>query len=159
MHPTFFITALLAIFTSANPVQPRQAGAPTPKTIASDCTTPNPLPSANHTTTGSIYGYMPSARFSTAHLVYSAFFDGYLPRATQFTECLEQCNGFGDPGDCKSALLAYDVPTPAGYYGTTGGVLETACLLYGAYLSPDDFVDAPAKQYVNETAGNIFCPS
>lgn len=102
---------------------------------------------------------MPSSNFTATHLIYSAYFEGFLSRSTQATECMQQCYGFGNKGDCKSALLGYRIPTPEGYFGTAGGVLETACLLYDAYLNPTMFMTAPAGQYVNTTAMNIYCPS
>ena len=57
-------------------------------------------------------------------------------------------------------MLAYNAPTPKGYYGTEGGVLEIGCLMFNASFTPNDFVEVEVEgQYVNETAGNIYCPS
>lgn len=157
MQPFILLAALLPLLTAATPIKAR-AGGPAFVPIPANCTVINPLPHAS-CGTANVNGFMPAANFSSSNLIYSSYFDGFLSQSAQADDCLEQCNGYGDPGECKSALVAYNVPTPKGYYGTAGGVLETACLLYGAYFTPNDFVTAPAGQYVNETAGNIYCPS
>ncbi|KAK4544136.1 hypothetical protein LTR36_004634 [Oleoguttula mirabilis] len=149
------LASVLPLLAAASPIQPR-AGGPIAEPIPSNCTLINPLPHAscgNATTSG----YMPTSNFTATNLVYSAYFEGFLSQPAQATECMQQCYGFGDKGDCKSALLGYRIPTPKGYYGTVGGDLETACLLYGAYLNPNVFVPAPSGQYVNATAQNIYC--
>lgn len=145
----------LALLTVATPIDKR-AGGPAATPIPSTCTVINPLPKAS-CGTGNVNGYMPSSNFTAANSLYQAYFSSSLSVSDQWTQCSEQCYGYGTPGTCKSALLAYNVPTPEGYYGTAGGDLETACLLYSAYLSPNDFVRAPAGQYMNATAGDIFC--
>ena len=65
----------------------------------------------------------------------------------------QQCYGYGNIGECKSSFIGYNVPS------TSGGELETACLLYSQNLDPNDFVKALAGQYVNATAASIYCPS
>ncbi|EMC93701.1 hypothetical protein BAUCODRAFT_26928 [Baudoinia panamericana UAMH 10762] len=137
----------------AKPISQR-AGSPGFVPIPTNCTIDDSLPGSSSGSTN-ISGYMPSADFTSDNLVYSSYFDSYLNQSAQIQQCREQCYGYGQ---CKSALLAYQVPTPAGYYGTAGGVLESACLLYDAYLDENAFVAAPAGQYINETAGNIYCP-
>ena len=101
---------------------------------------------------------MPSANFTAANLVYSAYFEGTLSPSAQATQCMQQCYGLGPLGACKSAMVAYQVPTPAGLFGAEGGVLETACLLFGAYMNSSTFMVAPIGRYVNATAENIHCP-
>ena len=59
----------------------------------------------------------------------------------------------GAVGGCRSALIAYQVPIPK-----AEEYLTLACLHFNEYLSPHDFVPAPAGQWVQETAGNIYCP-
>lgn len=118
----------------------------------------NPLPHAA-CGTANVNGYMPASNFSSANLIYSAYFESSLNQSAQAEQCLQQCYGFGLPGTCKSALLGYNIPTPPGFFSTAGGQLETACLLYSATMDPNTFITAPSGQYVNETAGNIYCPS
>lgn len=101
---------------------------------------------------------MPDHTFKNQSLLYSAYFDGFLPHAEQAKQCKQQCYGYGNTGECKSSLVGYQIPTPPGYEGTKGGDLETACLLFSAYMDPNTFVEAPAGQYVNATAANIYCP-
>ncbi|KAK5119630.1 hypothetical protein LTR85_007459 [Meristemomyces frigidus] len=157
MHVYMLFATLLPALAACSPIRSR-AGGPIAEPIPSNCTLINPLPHAScgNTTTS---GYMPRSNFTAANLVYSAYFEGFLSQSAQATECMQQCYGYGEPGDCKSALVGYSIPTPKGYYGTAGGVLETACLLYGAYMDPTVFVAAPSGQYVNLTAVNIYCPS
>lgn len=152
----YVVTALLAQIARSTPLSPRQ-GAPTPSPIPPNCTVINAITNTTNANTTS-NGYMPQPNFTAAHLVYSAYYTSPLTQFVLATQCMQQCYGYGHPGDCKSSLLAYQVPTPAGYYGTAGGVLETACLLFDTYLDPCSFEWAPHGQYVNETAVSIYCP-
>jgi len=155
MHITLLIATSLASLAWATPIDKR-AGGPAATPIPATCTVINPLPRGN-CGIGNVNGYEPSTNFTIANSLYQSYFDGFLSVADQWTQCSEQCYGYGTPGTCKSAILAYNVPTPKGYYGTSGGDLETACLLYSAYLTPNDFVKAPEGQYTDATAGSIFC--
>ena len=158
MHKSLFLTSLLPLLASASPLVEKRAGGPVALPIPANCTTINPMPHAN-CGTANTNGYMVNSDFTTASLLYSAYFEQNLSPSAQAEQCFEQCNGYGNPGQCKSALLAYQVPTPKGYYGTPGGVLEIACLMYTDYLDPNQFVAAPEGQYLNATAVNIYCPS
>ncbi|KAK4969895.1 hypothetical protein LTR66_011620 [Elasticomyces elasticus] len=153
-----FLILIFAIFTaliSASLVIPR-AGGPSFVPIPPSCNVTNPLPCTANTTR--ISGYMPSSNFTSNHQLYSFYLlASQLNSTAQFQGCLQQCNGFGTPGTCKAALLAYDVPTPADFFGTQGGVLEIACFMYSKFLSRGDFVKAPNGTYVDERAGNIRC--
>lgn len=152
-----FLATILTALTTSNPILPR-AGGPIGKPIPSNCTQTNPLPSPN-TTTGQVSGVQPDADFTSANLIYSAYFsEPNLTPAEQSQQCFEQCYGYGEPGDCISALLGFDIPTPAGYYGTSGGQLSTACLMYREFLNPGVFVDSVEGQWVNLTAVDISCP-
>lgn len=146
----------LVSVASASPLIKR-AGGPMAEPITSNCTVINPLPHAA-CGIGNVDGYMPSAAFNYSHLLYEAFYESFGSVDDAWMQCSEQCYGFGTPGQCKSVLLAYSVPTPPGYYGTAGGVLETACIFYTHHISPNDFVAAALGQYANETVGNIYCP-
>jgi hypothetical protein len=152
---TTLLAAFLPLMASATPLLKR-AGGPTPSPIPNDCTVINPLPHAA-CGVGNVDGWAPTKDFTEAHQLYASYFGSFASISDQWTQCVESCCGYGDTGDCKSALLAYQVPTPAGYYGTAGGVLETACLLYDDYLTPNDFEAAEDGQYQNATAGSIYC--
>ncbi|KAK4966013.1 hypothetical protein LTR28_003357 [Elasticomyces elasticus] len=173
MVSLILIVALLTTLISASPIIPR-AGGPSFVPVPPSCNVTNPLPHTANTT--SISGYMPSSNFTSNHQLYSFYlaasrvnstaqFQGWCAKhrlslielLTPDVDSLQQCNGFGTPGTCKSALLAYDVPTPAGFFGTQGGVLEIACFMYSKFLCWSDFVKAPNGTYVNERAGNIRC--
>lgn len=156
MQLYIIFTGLLAQLIQSTPLGPRQ-GAPTPSPIPPNCTVINAITKTKDVNATSD-GYMPQSNFTAAHLVYSAYYTSPLNQSVLATQCMQQCYGYGYPGDCKSSLLAYQVPTPAGYYGTAGGVLETACLLFDTYLDPCSFDSAPSGQYVNETAASIYCP-
>ncbi|KAG9723182.1 hypothetical protein KCU73_g13775, partial [Aureobasidium melanogenum] len=54
--------------------------------------------------------------------------------------------------------MAYSAPLPKGWLGLAGGELEVGCFMYNQTLTPLDFVVAEKGQYVNATAGNIYCP-
>ena len=57
---------------------------------------------------------MPTAAFVKDSLLYQAYFESFLPQGQQWTQCKEQCYGYGNPGQCKSAFLGYMIPTPKG---------------------------------------------
>ncbi|KAK0940317.1 hypothetical protein LTR29_008056 [Friedmanniomyces endolithicus] len=152
--------SILPLLAAPIPLTPR-AGGPAFVPIPANCTITNPLPPAKcgNTGVGTINGYMPALNFTVSHLIYGAYFDAPYNQTFQSKLCLEQCNGYGYPNSCKSALLAYQVPIPKGYYGSPGNETSpTACLLFDAYLDPNLFVAAPDGKYVNETAGSIYCP-
>ncbi|TKA70692.1 hypothetical protein B0A55_06996 [Friedmanniomyces simplex] len=156
MKTVIFLASILPLLAASIPLSPR-AGAPAFVPIPANCTVINPLPHAAGV--ASVNGYMPASNFTTSHLLYAAYFDAPYNQTMQSELCLEQCYGYGYPANCKSALLAYWVPIPKGYYGSSGNEMShTACLLYDAYLDPNLFVAAPSGQYVNETAGSIYCP-
>ncbi|GAB1728735.1 hypothetical protein NU195Hw_Modified_104t1 [Hortaea werneckii] len=150
--------------TTATPIAPR-AGGPTFSPIPKNCTITNQLPTTNTTsstgtnTTTLTSGWKLPANFTNIHELYSSYFSQpfYTP-AEQALHCQQQCYGFGERGTCKSVLLGYNVPTPKGYYGTEGGELTTACLLYDVFLEEGMFVPAPVGQFVNEMASNLDCP-
>ncbi|KAM0718808.1 hypothetical protein Q7P37_005879 [Cladosporium fusiforme] len=158
MHALILLLGLLPFLSTSRPTFLRAGGGPIPKTIPSNCTVTNALPhDANECDIGNINGWKPRSNFTSTHLLHSSYFD--LPQSAEelWEQCSEECYGYGDEGECKSALLAQDVPTPEGYLGTPGGDLMTACLLFEKYISPNDFEKAQAGQWVNETAGGIYC--
>lgn len=147
MNPiTLILAGILPFLAFASPVPAIQAGGPAIVPFDASCTLTSPLPYPN--------GYKPKASFVSANLAYSAYFDSPREPSAVALQCFEQCNGLNG---CKSAFLGYQIPTPKGYYGTPGGDLTIACIMFTALLGPDDFVPAPREQYQNSSAANIFC--
>jgi hypothetical protein len=72
-------------------------------------------------------------------------------------QCSQQCYGYGDAGECKSVILAHDVPTPKGYHGAPGGELMIACLMLDQFLVANNIEAAPKGQWVDVKAGNLHC--
>jgi hypothetical protein len=72
-------------------------------------------------------------------------------------QCLEQCYGYGTSTECHSAYWAENIPVPAGYYGSPGGQLETACIFYTRALTAADLEAAPEGQGTSSFARNIAC--
>lgn len=159
MHTTgLLLTALLTpLLVTSTPILHDRAGGPSITPLPANCTVLNPLPHAN-CGTANVNGWAPSTNFYTAHKLYESYFEGFLPAATQAKQCKQQCYGYGNKGECKSSLVAYRVPVPKGYFGTAGGQLETACLLFDRHLTPASFVEAEEGTYVNATAASIYCP-
>jgi hypothetical protein len=151
------LTSLLLSLTYASPITPRAgAGGPIAKPIPSTCNITNPLTHTGFNTTITS-GYKPSLIFTSTHLLYEAYFDLPTPAEELWTQCSQQCYGYGDEGDCKSAVLAYEIQVPEGYYGTEGGELAIGCLMFDEYLAPDDFEEAGEGEWVDERAGSVHC--
>ena len=156
LHLTFTsVTTLLLALTNANPILPR-AGGPIAKPIPSTCTIKNPFSHTNCTSTNTS-GYKPSLAFTSAHTIYDAYYTLPTPAEELWTQCSQQCYGYGEEGDCKSAVFANEVPVPEGYFGAKGGELVSACLLFDQYLTSEDFESAVEGQWVDERAGSIRC--
>lgn len=158
------LTSLLFSLTYASPITPRAgAGGPITKPIPSTCTIINPLAlkatnwDNNNNSTTNTSGYKPSLIFTSTHLLYEAYFDLPTPAEELWTQCSQQCYGYGDEGDCKSAVLTYEIQVPEGYYGTEGGELAIGCLMFDEYLAPEDFEEAGEGEWVDERAGSIHC--
>jgi len=152
---TIFLT-LLPCFAAANPIKIR-AGGPTLKPIPPTCTLTNPLPTSDCILTTTTNGLKPASNFRSAHTLYQSYFD--LPTSTNelWDQCSQQCYGYGDKDECKSAVLAREVPVPEGYYGGAGGELRVACLLFDGFLAAGDFEGAVEGQWVDVRAGNLHC--
>lgn len=54
-------------------------------------------------------------------------------------------------------ILAYDVPTPEGSYGGSGGKFMIACLMFDEFLAADNFENAPKGQWLDVRAGDLHC--
>jgi hypothetical protein len=147
---------LFSLTISATPIALRAgAGGPTPKPIPFTCTLANPLPHSNCSTT-TISNYKPTSNFTSTHTLYASYFDLPTPTSELWEQCSQQCYGYGEEGECKSAVLAHDVPTPEGYYGGPGGELMIGCLMFDEYLTPNDF-EKVEGQWNNVKAGNLKC--
>lgn len=154
---TFFLPSILLTFTTAIPTPSThhlaRAGGPVVKPIPANCTIKSALPATTSTSTAA---YAPAPN-TTSSSVYSTYYPPALANQTAlFAQCLEQCYGFGTPGTCVAAYLASNVPAPA-LFGSPGGQLETACLMYNRTLTPADFVLAPADTYTDAMSGDILC--
>ena len=146
----------LAIY--ASPIAIRAgAGGPTPKPIPSTCTLTNPLPHSDCSIDTATSGYKPASSFASNHTLYESYFDLPTPAEELWEHCSQQCHGYGDEDECKSAILAYEVPTPRGYYGGPGGDLMIACLMFDDFLATDVFEKAEEGQWLDVRAGNLQC--
>ncbi|KAF1939984.1 hypothetical protein EJ02DRAFT_456440 [Clathrospora elynae] len=140
----------LAFALPSSLIRPR-AGGPAIIAIPSTCTVTNPL------VTASDASYQPAPATSD-DLLYSAYYTSFSTNKTEMAnQCLEQCYGYGYHVECKTAYWAENVAVPAGYYGSTGGQLETACLMFSRVFTAEDFVAAPQGQATDAVAGNIEC--
>jgi hypothetical protein len=157
------LTNLFFAFAHASPILPRAgAGGPVAKPIPSTCTLTNPLIQHNTskcTTNNSTNtsGYKPSLTFTSTHFLYESYFTLPTPAEELWTQCSQQCYGYGEEGDCKSAVFANEVPVPEGYYGAEGGELVSACLLFDEWLEVEDFEGTEEGEWVGVRAGSIRC--
>ncbi|KAF2805539.1 uncharacterized protein BDZ99DRAFT_574459 [Mytilinidion resinicola] len=156
MLSTTLLTTLLTTTTALalplhNPLAPR-AGGPAYTPIPATCPVYTVLPVS---LSSSPPHYAPLASVDAANQVYAAYWD---PASTNDTDlyigCLEQCNGLSG---CKAAYIAWEVPTPAGYYGTPGGELMTGCLMYNRTLVAGDFGAAKEGTHRDGRMGNLSC--
>lgn len=156
LFSTLCTTAVLPLLALASPIKPR-AGGPGFTPIPANCTLANPLPpSPAHVANGTTNNWAPTAAVmnQTVYSFYLAQPD-FMSYSGRYEECLEQCNSLSG---CKSVLFANNAPTPKGYFGTAGGVPEVGCVMFGVYLTPDDFeMSSNETLWVNETAANIQC--
>lgn len=146
--------AALATLTSALPSSlTKRAGGPAVKPIPSTCK----VSSAYEQSSSAPSDFLPAASAKSAEL-YAAYYPSFTTNTTQMSQqCLEQCYGFGTSTECKGSFWAENVPVPAGYYGSAGGQLETACVFYTRALTEDDMEAAPKGQGTSASARNIAC--
>lgn len=147
MQFTLFTTLSLLLtlpLTSSTPLplhlHPR-AGGPAIKSIPPTCTITNPLsnltsPTSSNATTAT-WAPLDSTRASQVYAYYLP--EPYWQNAsTVWAQCLQQCYGYGNTGDCRAAVMAYDVPAPS-LHGAPAGQLEIACLMFGRAIGEADF--------------------
>jgi hypothetical protein len=128
-----------------------RAGGPAIVPIPDSCTVTDPLP------TSQSVSYMPAPSTADA-LLYNAYYSSFSTNKTAMAQqCLEQCYGYGEHIECKTAFWAENMVVPEGYYGSPGGQLSTGCLFFTRTLTSDDFVAAPEGQATDAFAGNIAC--
>ena len=156
MYLVTLAAILFSLAISAKPIAVRAgAGGPTPKPIPSTCTLTNPLPHSN-CSSAATSNYKPTSNFTSTHTLYASYFDLPTPTSELWEQCSQQCYGYGDEGECKSAVLAHDVPTPEGYYGGSGGELMIACLMFDEYLTPKNFHKVEGE-WSDVRAGSLYC--
>jgi hypothetical protein len=147
---TLLTTSALALPT--NPAHPKRAGGPAFTPIPSTCPVYTVLPVP---LSSSPPHYAPLASVDASNQVYAAYYEPASSNDTSvYIGCLEQCNGLSG---CKAAYIAWDVPTPKGYYGTPGGDLMTACLMYNRTLVVADFEVAGSGTHRDARMGNLSC--
>ncbi|KAF2180489.1 hypothetical protein K469DRAFT_692693 [Zopfia rhizophila CBS 207.26] len=145
---TALATLTTALPTTSNKVEAR-AGGPVAKPIPSTCTVNGPLPTGE--------SHVPSPSTSNA-LLYYAYYPSPSTNKTQMSQqCLEQCYGYGDSTQCKTAYWAENMVVPAGYCGSPGGNLETGCLMFNRTLTSAEFIPSTPGQNTSPFAGNIQC--
>ena len=155
------LTFVLAALAAPTPLSAR-AGAPIGKPV-DNCTITSVFPSYD----GWGLGFWPDPDFVSANLLYSYVLneDNQLTSSEQvlLTNCLETCNGYGNPGDCQSVFLAYNFPDVG-----TGMALGTAaptgqqvgCALFSQQLTEDDFAPPTvSRTYTFPKAANLMCPA
>jgi hypothetical protein len=158
LFSTIITAVALPLLAAASPIElDRRAGGPAIVPLAENCTLINPLPHASqHPGNASISGYQPSTLFTTSQ-IYSWYIPqpDFLSQEARWSNCIQQCNGYSG---CVSAFMAYNAPLPKEWLGLPGGELEVGCFMFNRTLTPLDFVAAEKGNYVNATAGNIYCP-
>jgi hypothetical protein len=150
MIASTIVLAALTTFGAAMPTSNNaRAGGPIAKPIPSSCTVTSLI------LTGSTQGYVPAAAVSS---FYSAYYPSPSSNKTAMAQqCLEQCYGYGDSTQCKTAYWAESVEVPSSYYNSPPGTYETGCLFYNQTLSPTDFVTAPEGHGTTPYAATIQC--
>ena len=150
------LLALLAPLALSSPIPsdlaPR-AGGPVGKPIPDTCSTPSITPATP------TWAFKTSPEFATANLVYSYSLpaESSVDDSTASQQCLEQCYGFGDPGECKSILYAHDVEY--NIHGSTGK--GTSCQMFRERITPEVLqpVTDGSYAYTAAKAVDIDCPS
>lgn len=160
---TVLATSLFAVLSASTPVPAAivsRAGAPLAKPIPANCSVTNPLADGRGDRGSSCWQPRTSTR---AGQIYAYYLPPstleYRNRTDIWTQCLEQCYGYGYTGDCQAAFMAENVPSVP-VYTAPGGDPSIACLMYNRPLTRADFERPAARgQYVNAQVGDISCPA
>ncbi|KAF2662352.1 hypothetical protein K491DRAFT_772936 [Lophiostoma macrostomum CBS 122681] len=153
MLASTIVLATLSAFGAAMPTSNNiaRAGGPVAKPIPSSCTV-TPLIPTNPT-----QGYLPAAE-AYITLLYSAYYPSPSSNKTELAqECLEQCYGYGDSTECKTAYWAESVEVPSSYYNSPPGTYETACLFFKERLDDTDFTPDAEGHGTSPYAATITC--
>lgn len=159
---TIFTAAATAAFCSLASALPTsnltpRAGGPAIVPIPSTCTITPLAPPTSSNNNNNNQSFLPAPATADASL-YSAYYPSFSSNKTQMAQqCLQQCYGYGDHIECRTAFWAENVVVPPGYYGTEGGYLATACLMFDRVLSEGDFVGAPEGQGTGAFAATVEC--
>lgn len=144
--PVFLI---LVVSVIGNPFA-RRAGAPEAVPLPSSCTTYNPLLALEPT------NYAPAPSFLNESTIYAFYLYHDSPAVTgAYTKCIQQCHGFGND-TCKAIFYASAVPRPP-MFGSPGGYLTTACLMFDRFVEADDFVIAESGTYDSPVVACLSC--
>ena len=128
----------------------RRAGAPEAVPLPSNCMTHNPLLALEPA------NYAPSPSLVNKSAIYAFYLQPDTPAISGgYTKCLQQCYGLGN-GTCKSVFYASAVPRPP-MFGSPGGGLTTACLMFDRTLMVNDFVVAKVGTYESPVAACLHC--
>ena len=148
LFQTASVVALLSSLASAAPLEAR-AGGPAIVKIPAGCSVNCAAP------TYPTDSFKPSAAFQSAHGVFSNYIpnDSVRNVSDTYNTCLEQCFGFGNPGQCVSTVFAHNVTYQA--YGVTN--VGYACLMFGAPLTSADLVSTTDGSYAGARGTNIGC--
>lgn len=140
--------ALLAASATSSPLL-RRAGGPAIVPIPPNCSVKCSAP------TYPTDAFKPTDAFAAAHGVFSSYLtsDSVYNVSKTYNTCLEQCFGFGNPGQCVSTLFASNVTYSA--YGVTN--TGYACLMFGVPLEGDDLVAVTDGSYAGARGTNIGC--
>ncbi|GAB7331563.1 hypothetical protein MBLNU13_g02950t1 [Cladosporium sp. NU13] len=157
MHLIVFLSSLLSTPVFASPIIERAgAGGPIAKPIPSTCNITNHLPHSTCDTTTAANGYKPACTFVSNHTLYESYFDLPTPAEELWEQCSQQCYGYGEASECKSVILAYDIPMPNGYHGALGGEFMVACLMFDQFLAADSFEVAPEGQWLDVEPDDVY---
>jgi hypothetical protein len=147
-------SVVMAGLTMASPLKAR-AGGPLSVPIPANCTLVNPLPHASDSCgNATVHGWKPSEAAMNNTAYYYLAQPDFLPYASRYQQCLEQCNYLTG---CKGVVFANNAEIRKGYYGSDGNQLGLGCIMFQSSLTPNDFVPAKDGTWVNATAANIYC--
>lgn len=149
----FLLSTLSSLGYTSPPTLLRRnilAGGPPITPIPSNCTLKTISP-----TDPAVTAFKLNKAFSTAHTVFTT----YLPTEFNITRgqltCLEQCYGFGSPGQCLAALWGQNVTHDAYGYSLKGN----ACVMFDLPVLGRDLVAVSDGEYRGARVTNIRCPS
>ncbi|MCJ1326291.1 hypothetical protein MMC10_002955 [Thelotrema lepadinum] len=89
----------------------------------------------------------------------NSVFNQYIPSdsvtnvSASYNTCLEQCFGFGNPGECVSTVFASNVTYQA--YGVTS--VGYACIMFGKSLTGADMEAVTDGSWAGARGTNIGC--